>query len=205
MTLRDCDFDLVFLYTMRSNGKILTVSQPSCDTIHLEKQDESTKAVEQHIIVPRNIFNRMMDVFLLSDQMEYILAHGSLDYAVHQATVFKSSGIMEADSEKCEIIDDYMLNNKCYMRLSFVVYHPETYKRAFYFHMKKFCEISQEKWEKKQVSMNLREFSGLIAHTRKHQRMERESRFANSIGVGVVEEEVPAKKVRIDKENTESD
>ena len=52
--------------------------------------------------------------------------------------------------------------------------------------------------------MNLREFCGLIAHTRKHERMERESRLANSIGVGV-EEEVQAKKVRIDKENTESD
>ena len=142
MTLRDCDFDLVFLSTM-SNGKILTVSQPSCDTIHLEKRDESTKAVEQHIIVPRNIFSRMMDVFHLTDQMENILAHGSLDYGVHQATVYKSSGIMEADSEKSKIIDDYMLS-KSYIRLSFVVYNPEPYKRSFYFHMKKFCEISQE-------------------------------------------------------------
>ena len=133
MTLRDCDFDLVFLYTMRRNGKILTVSQPSCDTMHLEKQDESTKAVEQHIIVPRDIFNRMTDVFHLTDQMEYILAHGLLDYAVHQATVYKSSGIMEADSEKCKITDDYMLTNKCYMRLGFVVYHPETLKRSFFF------------------------------------------------------------------------
>ena len=35
--------------------------------------------------------------------------------------------------------------------------------------------------------------------------MERESRLADSIGVGVVEEEVPAKKIRIDKANTESD
>ena len=112
---------------------------------------------------------------------------------------------MEEDSEKCEIIDDCMLNIICYMRLSFVVYHPKTYKRSFYFHLKNFCEISHEKCEKKQVSMNLREFCWLIAFTRKHERMERESRLAKTIGVGVVEEEVPAKKVRIDKENTESD
>ena len=71
--------------------------------------------------------------------------------------------------------------------------------------MNKFCEIFQEKWEKKQGSMNLREFCGLIAYTRKHERMEPESRLVNSIGVGVVVEEVPAKKVRIDDENTESD
>ena len=205
MTLRDCDFDLVFLYTMRRNGKKLTVSQLSCDTIHLEKQDESTKALEQHIIVQRKIFNRMMDVFHLTDQMEYILAHGSLDYAVHQATVYKSSGIMEADSEKCKTTDDFMLTNKCYMRLSFVMYSPGTYKRSFYFHMKKFCEISQEKWEKKQVSMNLREFCGIIAYTRKHERKEWESRLANSIRVVVVEEEAQTNKVLIYKENTESD
>ena len=100
---------------------MLTVSQSICDTIHQEKHDESTKVVAQHIIVPRNFFNRMMDVFHLTDQIEHILALGLLDYAVRQATVYNSSGIMEADSEKCEINDDYMLTNKGYMRLSFRV------------------------------------------------------------------------------------
>ena len=175
----DADFDLVYLYNMKFNVMNLTVSVTNDNVFHFEKVRETSQGIESSVDLPRNIFYRMIDLFQLTALFEYILAYGEIDFRVHQSTVYHPCRLMKTDSEHEQIIEDFLISNKQYARLSFEVYTAENYKRSIYFRIKTFTEVAAQKWSKRQIALVICEFSGLLVYHSSFLRKERQRNLRN--------------------------
>ena len=149
----------------------------------------------------RRTFYRMIDLFQLTDLFEYILAYGEIDFRVHQETVYYPCRLMETDWEHERIIEDFLISNKQYARLSFEIYNA-VYKRSIYFRIKTFKEVAAQKWSKRQTALLICEISGLLVYhssfLRKELQRNLRNQSASSSDWGV-------KQVKRHKENESDD
>ena len=128
--MTESDIQSFYIYSSRHNGKIFTISAPVPNLISIEKKNDSTNKVEQKLEIPKSIYDRMLSIFDLTDQLSYILAHGQLEYRTHQAVIYGASEEMERDAASCVVIEDFIIDQNHYARLSFEVYNPDNYKRS---------------------------------------------------------------------------
>ena len=183
--MTESDIQSFYIFSSRHNGKIFTISAPVPNLISIEKKNDSTNKVEQKLEIPKSIYDRMLSIFDLTDQLSYILAHGQLEYRTHQAVIYGASEEMERDAASCVVIEDFIIDQNHYARLSFVVYNPDNYKRSVYFHMKIFkASEGGPAWAKKIVTFSLRDFTSLLIFDKN---FKREQRKRDAVGTSSME------------------
>ena len=60
------------------------------------------------VVLMRENFDSMIDIFLYSRQFIHIIADGRLNSEKHHSTVYSAADCMETDKERCQVIHDYI-------------------------------------------------------------------------------------------------